>query len=221
MAITVVITNYLRPENVHGLIEALGTQTVAAQIFVWDNSPTQDFYHRKIDWMIRSSKNARCAPRWWMASHAETEFVLVHDDDLMPSHPKVLAWTVDAAVRAAPFAIGAAGVILKRNAGYWQSRHVGIRAERIRRDMRVDIVKGCYFCCPTVQLTRIGYLGFDDEDDIAASAKLGGRVERPHMVVVRLLTSLALLQEGEGARKHRRDHRAGREAARRRFFSSV
>ncbi len=221
MAVTVVVTNYLRPENLHGLIETLSRQTVEAQIFVWDNSPTQDFYDPRVDWMIRSSKNARCAPRWWMASHAETEFVLIHDADLMPSHPKVLAWTLDAAVRAAPFAIGAAGVILKPNAGYWQSRHVGIRADRIRRDTRVDIVKGCYFCSPTVQLTKIGYLDFDGEDDIAVSAKLGRRVERPHTVTARLLTSLALLQEGEGARKHRRNHRAAREAARRRYFRSV
>jgi Dodecin len=74
--------------------------------------------------------------------------VLVHDDDLMPSHPRALEWTLDAAARVAPFALGAAGVVLKRDAGYWQSQHVGIRARRIRRDMRVDIVKGCYFCTP-------------------------------------------------------------------------
>jgi hypothetical protein len=219
--ITVVVTNYLRPASVARLIDALTTQTVKATIFVWDNSPTQDFDDHRVDWIIRSSKNARCSARWWMASHAVTDFVLIHDDDLMPSHPKVLAWTLEAATRAAPFALGAAGVILKRNAGYWQSRHVGIRAERIRHDLRVDIVKGCYFCSPTVQLTRIGYLDLDGEDDIAVSAKLRGGVTRPHMVAAGLQTSLALLEEGEGARKHRRHHRAAREAARRRFFSSV
>jgi hypothetical protein len=203
------------------LIDALCKQTVSCTLFLWDNSPSQNFYDPRLNWIIRSSKNARCSARWWMASHAATDFVLIHDDDLMPAHPKVLAWTLEAATQIAPFALGAAGVILKRNAGYWQSRHVGIRADRVRRDMRVDIVKGCYFCSPTVQVAKIGHLDLDGEDDIAVSAKLGGGVARPHLVAASLRPSLVLLQEGEGARKQRRNHRAVRETARRRFFSSV
>lgn len=221
MSITVVITNYRRPANVARLIDALRAQTLKATIFVWDNSPNLDFDDPRVDWLIRSSQNARCSARWWMASHAGTDFVLVHDDDLMPSHPKVLALTLEAATRAAPFALGAAGVVLKRGAGYWQSRHVGLRTHRIRRDMRVDIVKGSYFCSPTAQLTRIGYLDLDAEDDIAVSAKLGGGLARPHLVMAELRTSLALLREGEVARKDRHSHRAARETARWRFFSSV
>jgi hypothetical protein len=64
-------------------------------------------------------------------------------------------------------------------------------------------------------------LDLDGEDDIAVSAKLGGGVARPHLVAASLRPSLVLLQEGEGARKQRRNHRAVRETARRRFFSSV
>jgi Glycosyl transferase family 2 len=220
MSLTIVVTNYLRPANVKRLIDAIRAQTVEATIYVWDNSPAQDFDDPRVDWLIRSSKNARCTARWWMASHAATEFVLVHDDDLVPSHPKVLAWTLDAAARNAPFALGASGVILKRNAGYWQSRHVGIRAHSIRHDMRVDIVKGFYFCTPLIQLTKIGYLDLDGEDDIAVSAKLGGGAARPHLVVAKLRSSFDLLQE-EGARKLRRTHRAARETARRQFFRRV
>src|SRR5215510_2961873 len=114
MSLTVVVTNYLRPANVTRLIDTIRAQTLQARIFVWDNSPTHDFDDPRVDWLIRSSLNARCAARWWMASQAETDFVLVHDDDLMPSNPKVLAWTLDAAAKIAPFAIGATGVILKR-----------------------------------------------------------------------------------------------------------
>lgn len=220
MSVTVIVTNYLRPANVARLIDALRAQTVRATIFVWDNSPAHHFDDPRVDWIIRSSKNTHCTARWWMASHADTDFVIVHDDDLMPSHPNVLAWTLDAATQAAPFALGAAGVVLKRNAGYWQSRHVGIRADRIRHDVRVDIVKGCYFCSPTAELMRTGYLDLDEEDDIAVSARLGGGVARPHTVAARLRTSLALLPDGEGARKHRPRHRAARETARRLFFSN-
>ena len=154
-----------------------------------------------------------------MASHAETDFVLIHDDDLMPSHSKVLAWTLEAATRAAPFAVGAAGVILKRNTGYWKSRHVGLRAKLIRDDIRVDIVKGCYFCCPAAQLTKIDHMELDAEDDIAVSAKLRQGFQHPHLILAELGRSFELLPEGDGARKARRNHRKAREAARRRFFS--
>lgn len=218
MSVTIVITNYVRPTNVERIIDALCKQTVVPTIFVWDNSPTRDFHHPQIDWIIRSSKNARCAPRWWMASHAETDFVLVHDDDLMPAHSEVLAWTLDAAAKAAPFAVGAAGVILKPSRGYWESRHVGLRAKRIRHNTCVDIIKGSYFCCPSSRLTKIGHMELDAEDDIAVSAKLGKGRDHPHLVIARLRTSFELLLEGADARKNRGNHREAREAARRRFF---
>ena len=220
MSLTVVVTNYLRAANVTRIIDAIRTQTLEATIFVWDNSPAQDFDDPRVDWLIRSSRNARCAPRWWMASHAETDFVLVHDDDLMPSDPNVFAWTVDEAVHSAPFAVGASGVVLNRDLGYWRSSHVGVRAGRIRRDMRVDIVKGMYFCCPAVQLARVGHLDLDGEDDIAVSAKLGGGQPRPHVVLARLQSNFTLLSE-EGARSYRPTHRSARELALQRFFSRV
>jgi len=219
MSVTIVITNYLRPANVARLIDALNRQTVVPTIFVWDNSPAKDFHDPRVDWIIHSSKNAHCTPRWWMASHAETDFVLIHDDDLMPSHSKVLAWTLEAAAKAAPFAVGAAGVILKRNTGYWKSRHVGLRAKLIRQDMRVDIVKGFYFCCPAPQLAKVDYMELDTEDDIAVSAKLGEGFRHPHLILSELRRSFELLPEGEGARKNRCHHRRAREAARQRFFS--
>ena len=218
MSVTVVVTNYLRLANVQRLIDVLYKQTVTPTIFVWDNSPTQDFNDPRVSWLIRSSKNAYCVPRWWMAIHAETDFVLVHDDDLMPLHPKVLAWTLEAAAKIAPFAVGATGVILKRHLGYWQSQHVGLRSMRIRHDVRVDIVKGCYFCCPTQRLTKVGHLDLDTEDDIAVSAKLGNGLEQPHQILSKLQNCFELLPEGEEARQRRPNHRTARDAARWQFF---
>jgi hypothetical protein len=220
MSLTVVVTNYLRAANVTRLIDALRVQTLEATIFVWDNSPAQDFDDPRVDWLIRSSRNAHCTARWWMASHAETDFVLVHDDDLMPSNPNVFAWTVDEAVRSAPFAVGASGVVLNRDLGYWRSSHVGVRAGRIRRDMRVDIVKGMYFCCAADQLVRVGHLDLDAEDDIAVSAKIGGDQPRPHVVLAKLQSNFTLLSE-EGARSYRPTHRSARELALQRFFSCI
>lgn len=219
-SLTVILTNYLRPTNVLSIIDVLCKQSVRPTIFVWDNSPAQDFHESRVEWIIRSSRNARCAPRWWMASHAGTDFVLIHDDDLIPAHPQVLSATLDCAERMAPFAVGASGVVLKPEVGYWQSKHVGWRASRIRRDVPVDIVKGCYFCCPAARLTKLGHLELDAEDDIAVSAWLGNRLKRPHLVLARLLADLFRLPEGEQARKLRAGHRTARAAARWRYFAS-
>ena len=219
MSLTVVLANYSRPENVRRLIQALRQQTLKPTLFVWDNSPEQDCDDACIDWLIRSSRNAKCSPRWWMASHADTDFVLIHDDDLLPSHPKVLAGTLEAAAKTAPFAVGAAGVILEGGSGYWLSRHVGVRADYVDDDARVDIVKGCYFCCPTVQLEKVDYLELDAEDDIAVSAKLGNGISQPHTVLADLQNDLQLLPEGEYSRKTRKSHRAARQAACWKYFT--
>jgi hypothetical protein len=221
MSVTVVVTHYLRSANVALLLETLRRQTVKPVLFVWDNSPGQDFDDPGVDWVIRSSRNAQCAPRWWMASHASTDLVLIHDDDLMPAHSRVLATTVDAAARAAPFAIGSSGVILDHHLGYWHSRHVGFRADRMQRDLRVDIVKGCFFCCPTQQLSGLSHLELDTEDDIAVSARLGRGLRQPHIVAARLQTDLVQLPEGEAARKCRAGHRAARDIACWRFFGGA
>jgi hypothetical protein len=221
MSLTVVVTNYRRPENVAAVIAALSTQTVKPTIFVWDNSPAQDFDHPGVDWIIRSSRNARCSARWWMASHASTDFVLVHDDDLAAGNPRVLALTLDAAQNTAPFAVGAAGVALGAGKGYWRSQHVGVRARAVRRDTGVDIVKGCFFCSTSRELSRLGHLELDAEDDIAVSAMLARGRSRPHVVAAKLRDALVLLPDVEGARKRRRGHRAARELACRKFFRRV
>lgn len=218
MSVTVVIANYMRPKNVRRLIQTLSEQTVKPTIFVWDNSPEQNFNDPRISWLIRSSRNAQCSPRWWMASHAATEFVLIHDDDLLPSHPRILARTLDAAAETAPFAVGASGVIMRSHLGYWQSRHVGLRATYLDEDARVDIVKGSYFCCATIQLAGVGYLELDAEDDIAVSARLGRGIEQPHMVLAELQSNFDLLLEGEYSRKKRANHRTARDGARWRYF---
>ena len=217
MSLTVIVTNYLRAANVTRLIDAIRAQTLQATIFVWDNSPAQDFDDPRVDWLIRSSRNARCAARWWMASHAETDFVLIHDDDLMPSNPNVFAWTVDAAARSAPFAVGASGVVLDRDLGYWQSRHVGVRAASIRRDVQVDIVKGLYSAVRRPSLRR------SDTSIWMGKTTLRCRrgLEPARCVLISCWpgsdSNVALLPEG-GARSHRDGHRAARELALQRFF---
>ena len=220
MSLTVVVTNYRRPENVAAVIAALITQTVKPAIFVWDNSPAQDFDHPGVDWIIRSSRNARCSARWWMASHASTDFVLVHDDDLAAGNPHVLALTLDAAQNTAPFAVGAAGVALGAGKGYWRSQHVGVRAPAAPRDTGVDIVKGC-FLQSIARTVSPGALGARRRGRHRGLRDAGAGRSRPHVVAAKLRDALVLLPDVEGARKRRLGHRAARESACRKFFRRV
>jgi len=114
-----------------------------------------------------------------------------------------------------------AGVALGAGKGYWRSQHVGVRARAVRRDTGVDIVKGCFFCSPSRELSRLGHLELDAEDDIAVSAMLARGRSRPHVVAATLRDALVLLPDVEGARKRRLGHRAAREAACRNFFRRV
>lgn len=220
MSLTVVLTNYLRTPHLHRVVDGLLKQTVRPTIFVWDNSPKQDFDDPRVSWIIRSSRNAQCAPRWWMAGHAKTDFVLIHDDDLMATDSRVLAWTLESASKAAPFGVGATGVILKEGKGYWESRHVGLRSGHATADTHVDILKGCYFCAPTEELASLECLALEEEDDIAVSARLGKKIVRPHLVAAQLQEYVKFIPQGNEARKFRKEHRAARDAARWRWFGT-
>jgi hypothetical protein len=212
MELTVVLTNYLRPANMAVILDALASQTLPHQVFVWDNSPEQSFAGQA-DWVVRSSRNAMCSARWWLAAHAETPWVLVMDDDLAPADQRVLADLLEKLAEHAPTPVGAAGVILDPSIAYSECPRVGLECSRISIDTQVDILKGRFFSAPTQRLESLGFLPLDAEDDIAASAHLQGGV-----VVPWLQDRLRELPTAGEARWRRPKHKQTREDARRQWF---
>jgi len=212
MQMTVVLTHYLRPGNVQAILRSLASQTLTHQLFVWDNSPENSFSGRA-DWVIRSSRNAMCTARWWLAAHAETPWVMVMDDDLVPADNHVLADLLEKLAEHSPAPVGAAGVRLNPSMPYGKCPRFGVNCARISADTKVDIVKGRLFATSPVRLERVGFLSLGDEDDIAVSAELGGGV-----VIPWLQDRLRDLPTGEEAWSRRPEHFQSREAARRRYF---
>lgn len=212
MELTVVMANYLRPRNVAIILESLAAQTVSHRLFVWDNSPDQSFTGQA-DWVIRSSTNAKCAARWWLAARADTPWVLVIDDDVVPSDCRVLQETVESLVECDPVAVGAAGVRLDPAKSYSKCQHVGYKSSKINGDMRVDVLKGRYFAVSTHQLQSVGFLAMDAEDDISVSAAIGGG-----LVLAWLQDRLRDLPTGSEAWCRRPGHYKSREVARRKLF---
>lgn len=213
MDLTVVIANYLRPANMQVILDALASQIAPHQLFVWDNSPDQSFEDTRADWVIQSSRNAKCVGRWWLAAHAETDWVVVMDDDLVPSDARVLTDILRALVAHAPSAVGATGVILDPAKSYFDCQHIGLDRRRIGMDTQVDIIKGRLFAAPTRRLQSLPFLPLDCEDDIAVSALLGGGV-----VASRLQGRFRELPSGDESRWRRPNHGRAREAARRAWY---
>lgn len=209
------LTNYLRPANMPILLAALESQTVDHRLFVWDNSPDQAFECARADWVIHSSRNAKCGARWWLAAHADTPWVLLMDDDLAPADDHVLADTLTELAEHQPTAVGAAGVVLDPAKSYFECRHVGLGCRRINATTRVDILKGRYFAVTTQRLEQLHHMPLDCEDDIIASAALGGGI-----VPARLEHRFRELATGFEARFHRPEHSRAREDARRRWLGA-
>ena len=218
MSVTIVVTNYVRPENVNRIIDMLLHQTLKVQIFVWDNSPRQDYDNPRVDWIIRSSINAKCTPRWWMAAQASTDFIIVHDDDLVPSDAGVIARTLSAANKCDPFAVGASGVLLEKDKSYDMCQHFGLQSREITKDTNVDIIKGKYFCAKTDSVRRLEYFDLDAEDDIIVSAMLSKGVPKPHTIPLSLMNSFVELPRGAFEREKRINHAQCRERTRQLYF---
>lgn len=213
MELTIVLTNYLRPNNMQVILDALAQQTQPHRVFVWDNSPEGSFPSGRGDWVVRSSQNARCSARWWLAAHAETPWVLVMDDDLVPAHLDTLAFTVQKLREYSGCVVGAAGAQLAAARHYFDCLHLGLEALHVTKDIRVDIVKGRYFAMPIQVVQRLPYIPLDAEDDIIVSAVANGGV-----VPAGLPEMFRELPTNCESRFHRPNHAQARESTRRRCF---
>lgn len=78
--ITSIITHYKRPQNMAKIVSAIRSQTVKAEIWIWDNSgDCPDI----ADVMIRSSRNFILVPKWILIGMVTSEYVWLQDDDGM------------------------------------------------------------------------------------------------------------------------------------------
>ncbi len=206
--ITIILTNYRRPNNMLTILDSLMMQSIIPEIFLWDNSPEQTFQDKRVKWIIRSSLNAKCSARWWLAQHADTPLVAVMDDDLAPADQHVLRDTVNHLHSHA--AVGATGVVLNPRRCYRDCNHI-IRSSK---DTYVDIVKGRFFAVHRDRLLQIPAMPLDCEDDIVVSARIGGGI-----IPAGFLSRFRELPTGDHGRERRPTHWKCREAARREMFS--
>lgn len=212
--ITVVLTNWKRQKNMKHIIAALRNQTTKPVLFLWNNNPTKK--QLAVDWQVDSSKNKLCWPRWFMASMADTEFVAIHDDDLLLTDDRVLHDAITY-LRTLPTGtiIGVTGKRFVRGRLY---KECGSSVSEAADDQEMDMIKGRLMILRTADLESVRLETSPSRDvlmcdDMVVSASLAG----PHFLPSLFAKRWKNLPE-PNALHHLPDHFTLREKARTRWF---
>lgn len=202
--VTVLLMNYKRRENLNKIILALKSQTIPCEIFVWNNAP-EPFVHADVDWVLNSSDNVRCWPRWFMGTFAKNDYIMSHDDDLLITKEDALELLVKEYEEKGHkgMAIGPYGVILGRNNVYFPKNVLAKGLQKLgstgipkhlsfpQKCVKVDIIKGRMIFFKKDELNNIPILpegpsSFVLCDDIVINAHLAHGALGHHLVTNKL-----------------------------------
>lgn len=220
--ITVCLLSWKRPGNIPLVLDSITSQSVKARVFLWDNGevPVED---PRIDWLVRSSVNMVCWPRWFMAAHADTPWVCTLDDDLSFADRHVLRDGIRAAEPLEPDQlVGPFGRRLSKELSYARGKNVWGSRDGRQRNWRVDVVKGRHILARTATLRERLPLRIPPppEDDIAVCGLVAGGKRRHHVRPAAYLYRLERFQElpAPHAIWEASNHLQRRDEAARRFF---
>lgn len=218
---TVCLCTCQRPANLARVLTALRSQIPPVRIYLWANAC---HVAAQVDWYVHSSRNLYCLPRWWLAWHAATPYVLILDDDLMPAHPEAIANLVR---RCRPDrCVGPFGARLTSD----YASHTPVC--NVCTDVDVDIIKGR---CLAVEIdtlhshllpTQIITTNIPDDaypdlaiaEDIAFCGSVARTFRRRHLVPANLAGDWVNLPEGPESLSRRADHLARRSRVAARWF---
>lgn len=184
-SLTVVLTNWRRPESFRQVLDAVCSQSVRPVVFAWNNHPAS-LDDPRVGWCVQSTQNRFCWPRWYMAVQADTPFVASIDDDLLPLDDRVLDDALAVLRGAEPHVIvGPFGKRLRDGIPFQESVHVSADTE----DRRVDWVKGRLMVMRTDALRRVAPARplappplVQRCDDIIVSSLMAGGRRGQHLV---------------------------------------
>lgn len=224
---TVCMVTYRRTAQLAQILAALRRQQPQVRIWLWNNNPEplrQDLAAVP-DWLVNSSQNRLCPPRWWLAAQATTRCVLILDDDLLPATDTAVAKLVFHCQSGR--LVGPFGATLR---GRYRDR-----IDRTSKDtpQLVDVIKGRCMAGLTDTI-REGYLwsgvhkacvrseaDYDDvciAEDIAVSAAVSEANYGRHLVPAGIAADWRDLPEGPESLSRRADHIARRERVAARWF---
>ena len=214
--LTVCLLNYKRPENLPIIVAKLREQTIEPKLFLWNNGC--DRVDVQVDWVVHSSCNRQCWPRWFLAAHAETEFVAVLDDDLCPVDQTLFREFVDHLKNHGDsrVIIGPYGVVLDSRYSYRACSRTRVSGDEV---IAADIIKGRLMVMRTAEVRRLlPLIGATSlHDDIVVSGIFAEGRKRPHLWARGTKSKLREMPEPDAVWK-RSSHYREREEARRIYF---
>jgi hypothetical protein len=217
--VTVVLTNWRRPDNVRRILDALDGQTLRPRIVLWNNGDAFD--DPRVDWLVTSSENAACWPRWFLAGLTRSPFTGVMDDDLVPADGRVFENLLGFLERLAPKTVaGNTGIRLDPAKDYRAGLHM---TSQPGGDLPTDMVKGRFAFLRTEDLRHVSFKPAPGRDvlvcdDIVVCGTLSGGQPGKHVLPSVLAGRFAELPDHD-ALCRMPDHFLHRETARRAYFS--
>ncbi|MFY0599806.1 MAG: glycosyltransferase family 2 protein [Cyclobacteriaceae bacterium] len=235
--VTVLLMNYKRERNLPIIIDSLKSQTIACNIFLWNNAE-EEYKDDRLDLVINSSKNLKCWPRWSMAAYAETEYVMSHDDDLCFNATDALEKLIECHQKHEKpgLAIGFNGVKLGSDLSYYPSspqkliRKIGItlgvkHVKFPKKDTPVDVVKGRMIFCKREDIRSAPMFADHNEncDDIIISSALSQGEQKHHIITCSLNGKIGELPGGKDgfAVSQKTDWKSYRTEVTRKYFTST
>ncbi len=214
--LTVCLLNWRRPANLSKILQCLQQQSAKPRIFIWNNAATPLPYNiGNADWVVNSSQNKLCFPRWYMASQADTKWVMSLDDDLMLADDYVLEEMINFVLpyKEKDIIFGLEGVVLKENKSYSECNQIK------KRNFFVDIVKGRIMLLRRQALNEVKmHWKVQRTDDIALSGLLAKGRAMHHRIIPWLHSRINELDAHDGLCDNALVHYSERDIATKQFF---
>ena len=188
--ITILLLNWQRRRNLNKIIKVLLNQTIKPKIFLWNNNP-RAIKDSRIDWIVNSSKNMYCFPRWLMASMAKTKYIMTLDDDLIPITDKFIEIALEIAKQYPKGIVGLFGKQTPDKPPYYNNVGDGSN--------KADIIKGRCMIMRTELLKKVPLSSSNvtREDDIYISYMTADRIKTPHFISTELREYIKELPQGK------------------------
>lgn len=207
--VTAVLLNYRRPVNMVSLVRSLQAQSEPVSILLVDNG--EESWEWDVDRVVYVPWNAGCYARTIFALYAETEWVMVLDDDLMPGD----SWFVRDALNVAsqhPLITGAYGCELSKTPPHYMGR------PNIDSTGLSSMVKGRFMVYRRRMLDCVRLAGLMSQaehrircDDIYLNLE-SGQGKAVHWVDIGLRKRIKELPPGKVGSEHTSGHYTTREA---------
>ena len=183
LKITICLTNWKRPENLDRIIDILYAQSLSVEIFLWNNG--EPYLNSKINWLVHSSLNKFCIPRWFMAMYAKTEYVCILDDDIIFNDNNLLRDAINILkVENESTIIGLTGVKLSEDGSYINGQHIYCYMAPNLSNIYVDIIKGSFMLMrtkPLIDTLAHARIKDDVSDDISMSYYMAKGSRKHHL----------------------------------------